>query len=341
MKSPTLRDVASRAGVSVASVSAVLNNGNTGTRVSEQTRQRILTAASALRYHPNANAQGLRRRRAQCISVLFDYAQAEIPPITSPYAGAFLEGVLRVGQEQGYNLLLYSQTWESAEASAPLFRSQQTDGVIVAAPVRGSDTLKGLHSLEIPLVAASSPSGIAGVPWVDVDNAQGARLAAEHLLNLGHTRIAHLSSRPDNANAIVRRIAFWDALALQGILPHPDYEVVGTFHNERLVEETRRLLALPAPPTAIFAWNDLAARAVLEGARRAGVRVPEQLSVIGFDDLPDGADAPVPLTTIRQPVRELGRAAARLLIATLDGEMPENVTLPVSLVVRGSTGPPG
>jgi LacI family transcriptional regulator len=80
---------------------------------------------------------------------------------------------------------------------------------------------------------------------------------------------------------------------------------------------------------------------VLEGARRAGVRVPEQLSVIGFDDLPDGADAPVPLTTIRQPVRELGRAAARLLIATLDGEMPENVTLPVSLVVRGSTGPPG
>jgi LacI family transcriptional regulator len=341
MKPPTLKDVATRAGVSTGSASAVLNGGNTGTRVSEGTRQRILSAATELRYHPNANAQGLRRKRVQCFSVLFDYAQAEIPPVASPYAGAFLEGVLRVGQEKGYNLLLYSRTWVSAAISAPLFRSQQTDGVIVAAPVLGSDTVAGLHSLGIPLVTASSDSGIEGVPWVDVDNAQGARLAAAHLIGLGHTRIAHLKTRPDNVNALVRREAFWEALRGHGVQPRPEYDALERFESEYLIAETRRLLALPEPPTALFAWNDLAARSALEGARQAGVSVPEQLSIIGFDDLPDGNDAPVPLTTIRQPVRELGEAATRLLIARIEGqETTPNQVLPVSLVVRHSTAPP-
>jgi LacI family transcriptional regulator len=223
-----------------------------------------------------------------------------------------------------------------------MFRSQQTDGVIVAAPVMGSDTVSGLHSLGIPLVVVSGSTSIPDIPQVLVDNVQGARLVAEHLFSLGHRRIAHLPALEGNDDGRVRQEAFWSAIAARGGERRPQYAVFGTELHAHPAREIERLLRLPEPPTAIFAWNDRIARVALEVAHRLGVAVPQKLSVVGFDDLPSGDDARVPLTTVYQPVRALGEAAAHQLIERIEtGECTTPYTLlPVSLVVRGSTSPP-
>lgn len=338
MRAPTLKDVARKAGVGIATASTVLNGGSTATRVSNATRQRILDVAAELRYHPNAMARGLRNRRTRTVGVLFE-SEGPFFITNNPHASAVMEGVLTTGREAGYNVLTFTSQWRDAETSAAPFRDQMTDGILVIAPRRHSDVVRGLTDLGIPVVVVSSPSGDAEVPWVDVDHAQGAALVADHLAELGHRRIAYMSADERVWATFLRGEAFWRRLAALGVRFDAEYAVPPTFDLKLAQENARQLLRHSKPPTAIFAMNDQLAMCALAAAREEGVSVPEQLSVVGFDNIPLSQYVVPGLTTVHHPMVDVGRTAMKMLLQWLEGTKPEpsGIHLPASLVLRGST----
>lgn len=341
-KAPTLSDVANSAGVSLYTASVVLNGARSNTRVSEATRRRILESAATLRYHPNAMARGLVHRRMQTLGVFFGVVEPSII-IMNPYASTLLQGVLKVAAESAYRVTIFTEPWQDAATSALRFRDGRTDGVLVIAPPLDIDLLPGLASLGLSLSVIAAPGERYGIPAVDVDNAKGIRLAVEHLIGLEHHRIAHITGNPNMASVPVRRDTFCATMNAAGC-PVPDEYLIASRYDGRGVEEALKgLLSLAAPPTAIIAGNDTLAIGALLAARNLGVRIPEDLSIVGFDDAPAGAFLTPPLTTVRQPLLEIGELATRLLIQQIEGE-----TVPVTahllepeLVVRGSTAPAG
>lgn len=342
----TIRDVARESGVSVATVSYVLNNGPRP--VKAQTRERVLAAIRRLDYHPNAMARGLGGRRMHTIGVAFGTIETTV--VTNPYAGSVLQGILSASADADYNVTIFPKSWQSAEVSCGPFRDRRTDGVLVVAPLEGSDIVPTLAALRLPLVVVSSPSEIFGVPFVDVDNPKGAALAIRHLIELGHTRIAHLMGDPTHASVAARKAGFIKTLRDAHVALPPDYLLQGSYAYHRSREAAERLLALSPLPTAVFVGNDMMAFAMIEVARDHGIHVPRDLSVIGFDDVPHAGLVSPPLTTIRQPLPEIGAFATRLLLAQMDGDESPKINgtanvplahyLEPTLVVRGTTGPP-
>lgn len=336
----TIRDVAKESGVSVATVSYVLNNGPRPVR--EQTRDRVLDVMRRLDYHPNAMARGLVRRRLHTLGVLF--GNPHLATFADPYGAGVLQGVLSAALELRYNVTLFTLPWQDARRSAALFHDRRTDGVLVLAPRSDSDMVSGLAALKLPVVVISAASDVEGVPFVDVDNAAGARLATEHLLKLGHTRIAHVTGEAHHFSAAARRDAFCAVLREAGVALPDEYLVTGSYGLGESHEAIRRLLLLPEPPTALFAGNDYIALTAFTVARDLGIAVPEQLSIIGFDDIPSAALVTPPLTTVRQPLARIGNLATRLLVhcveeTTPPGGLGEHLEEPV-LVERDSTAPP-
>jgi LacI family transcriptional regulator len=179
---------------------------------------------------------------------------------------------------------------------------------------------------------------------VDSDNLSGARAAAEHLLSLGHRRIAMLTGRPDLLSAQLREQGFRQAMAAAGVAVEEELVRLGSYDPGTAGEQAAALLAGPDRPTAVFAANDLSAIATIEVAHRMGLRVPQDLSVVGFDDIPEATRCTPMLTTVEQPIREMGRRAVELLIGLIRGESEPQAThvmLPTRLVVRASTAAPG
>jgi LacI family transcriptional regulator len=334
----TIRDVARASGVSVTTVSVVLNDSPRP--VHPETRQRVIAAARRLNYHPNAIARGLVRRRMNSIGVLFMSIEPQI--VTNPYASGVLSGIFWEGAQQNYDIHLFTTPWEGAEISAARIRAQRTDGTLVVAPPVGSDVAAGLAGVGHPVVVLSAPTDVPGVPYVDVDNEAGARLAAEHLLSLGHTRIAHLMGAEEQYSVFQRRDAFRCALKHAGVSLPREYVPHGSYNRGKAYESVVRLLRLPKPPTALFTTNDQLAITALRAARDLGVSVPAQLSVIGFDDYPI-ADMTVPaLTTIHHPLDKVGTLGTELLIRRIEGQAIEEMAhlFAPALVVRGTTAPP-
>jgi len=216
---PTIHDVARESGVSITTVSMVLNKGSRP--VSAEARRRVLEAARALNYTPNANARALVSRRIRSVGVVFGTNQTGLN-LVNPYISAVLQGVLDAATEREHNIGLYTRPWRDAERDAAAFRDGRADGVLIFAPVLGSDLVPGIAALGMPLVVVSGPSGEPEVPYVDVDNAHGVRLAVEHLLGLGHRRIAHLMGNLDQANVLERRDAFCAALGEAGVSVPPE-----------------------------------------------------------------------------------------------------------------------
>ncbi len=335
-KMSTIHDVARRSGVSITTVSMVLNNGSRP--VSAESRRRVMEAAQALSYTPNANARALVSRRVRSLGVVFGF-NARSLMLSNPYTSAVLQGVLDVATEFDYNVNIYTRPWRNAEQDAAAFRDGRADGVLVLAPLMDSDMVPALSALGIPLVTASASHTSDGIPALDIDNVRGARLVAEHLLSLGHTRIAHLMGNLNQRNVIERRDAFCEALAEAGVTVRPEYLIAGQYNRVSGRENAHRLLALPAPPTAIFAGNDELALAALDAARDRGLTVPGDVSIIGFDDIPAASMVTPQLTTIRQPLTEIGARATRLLIDIIEGQPTEPAVhlLEPELVVRGTT----
>lgn len=342
-KAPTLRDVALSAGVSPFTVSVVLNGSRSNTRVSEATRRRIEETAAALRYHPNAVARSLARRCTNTIGVFVGVVES-VAALANPYASAILQGIVTRASKSGYDVLLYTEPWHGASRSAARFRDRRSDGVILVAPLMDTDIVTALAAVDIPLVAISAdpeqmPSSVASV---DVDNSQGIKLAVDHLAALGHRRIAHLTGEANVASVLIRRAAFQYAVEQQGIDYQERYVVPCTYDGLSVSDSLRSVLALPEPPTAIVAGNDNIAIAVMEAARELGITVPHQLSVIGFDDISAASQVTPKLTTLNQPLQEIGECAADLLIARLNQEQRDTrlVLHTPELMVRESTAPP-
>ncbi|MDX1933660.1 MAG: LacI family DNA-binding transcriptional regulator [Capsulimonadales bacterium] len=339
-KAPTLRDIAENAGVSLFTASVVLNGSRSNTRVSPVTRQRIQEVAHSLGYYPNAMARGLARRRLNTVGVLFGMIDP-IGALTNPYSGAVLEGIVAAAFPFGNNVTLYGEPWQDTPQNAARFRDGRTDGIIVVAPTSESTVVERLTALHIPLVTVAYCADTFGVPSVDVDNVAGITLACAHLLDLGHRRIAHLTGNADMVSVPVRRQAFEEAMARGGGIIEDGYVHVCAYSGDHAGEAVAALLSLPHVPTAIVAGNDAIAIAAMRAAQERGVRVPEDLSIIGFDDSPSAALVTPGLTTIRQPVREIGGKALGLLLDRIDNkDVPARTYLmEPELIVRGSTSP--
>jgi len=335
----TIWDVARESNVSIATVSHVINNGPRIVR--PDTRERVLTAIQKLNYHPNAMARGLVRRRMNTIGILSAVFNAH-DVMANPYASGILQGVFDGAEADGYDVLMFTQGWQNLRNSGPVYRDRRVDGIVTIAPSHDSDMISGLVSLDLAVTAVAAESIEHGVPSVDVDNRKGARLAVEHLISLGHTRIAHITGNLLFQSTDHRCEGYVNTMTEHGIPVTDGYIAQAAFDGSGGYEKTIELLSRPDPPTAIFAANDWIALGVLAAAREMAISVPERLSVVGFDDMSLTAHITPALTTIRQPLAAIGELAAKLLIERINtGHVePKMHLLEPDLIVRASTGPP-
>ena len=313
----TLSEIARRADTSTMAVSVVLNGARSNTRVSEATRGRILSVAAGLNYTPNAMARGLKRQRTNTIGVLFNWAGSNA--IHNLYSVAVLDGIVDGAATAGYHILLYTERWRSAAQSASAFSDQRTDGVIVIAPNENSDVVPGLVGLGLPVVLLSSATTVPGVPYVTINNGQGVTLALDHLWDLGHRRIAYVGHGRVRHNTRERYDTYRRWMAAHDLpADEATAEALADLSPSQESGPLHHLLSGSERPTAILAFNDDLAVNVLEAARNQGLFLPHDLSVVGFDDILVASLTVPKLTTVRQPLFEMGQKAAQLLIAQIE-----------------------
>jgi LacI family transcriptional regulator len=339
-KRTTLSDIARRAETSTMAVSVVLNGARSNTRVSDATRRRITEIAAHLNYSPNAMAQGLKRQRTGTIGVLFNWAGTHT--IHNLYSAAVLDGIVDGAARAGYHVLLYTTPWLSALESSALFSDRRTDGIIVVAPREPGDVVSGLVTMGFPVAVLSSVSAVPGVPSVAIDNRTGVRLALDHLRELGHTRIAFAGVGSERTSMRERYEAYVGWVTEQGS-PVNDAYVMNGLRGSTGPENTGTLEAMlrrPDRPTAIFAVTDDLAAEVLDVARNIGLTVPHDLSIVGFDDILLASLTVPKLTTVRLPLLDMGRKAAKLLIDVIEEKrdpMEQASIETPELIIRNST----
>jgi LacI family transcriptional regulator len=327
----TIARVAQEAGVGVGTVSRVINGS---TAVSEATRRRVLEVVDELGYEPNATARALSTGRTRSVGVI-------APFFTRPSVIERLRGVAPLLAGAGYQLILIDV--ESPEQRDAAYRSMigRVDGLLSITIAPGPSDLERLSAAGVPVVLVDHAHD--RLPTVTVDDVAGGRMAVTHLLELGHRRIAFAGDTVDQvhgSSANSRRCTgYRRALAAAG-LPVEDELVLLRPHGHDAAEIVERLLGLPAPPTAIFAASDQQALSVIDALGATGLRVPEDISVVGFDDVELARFAD--LTTVAQPLAISGAKGAHLLLSSLDGSeiSTPRQHLPLELVVRGTTAPP-
>ena len=331
----TITDVSKRAGVSRSTVSRVVaGNGY----VSESKRKAIEAAIAELGYRPNTLAQALRSNRSNLIG-------AVMVDVGTPYFANMIYGVQRVTRPAGKSLIVssgYADQDEEARAIIELV-DRSCDGIVLylERPVR-ADVVEIVRQARIPVVSIGHNPFPGSRGSVILDNFEGARAAMNHLLEEGHRKIVHLSGQVDFGDTVARVDGMQAALAEHGLTLDDIHVVHGIFHQEFGYSATRDLIASGREFTAIFAGDDDMAAGVLLALRDAGLRVPDDVSVIGFDDAFHAKHMWPPLTTVRQPVDMMGEAAASLLLKLLGepGTGPLQTTIDTSLVVRSSTAAP-
>ena len=340
----TRDDVARRAGVSVATVSYVLNRGPRP--VSEEKRRRVLAAVAELGYRPNEIARSLRVRRTHIRGLV-------LPTSANPYFAALSHAIEEAAARHGYQVVVSNAAEDTAREAAQIeaLLRLQVDGLLwIPADVRGAERRgDGTALPAIPTVlvdrALPAPDGSPPHEFVGADNAGGGRLAGEHVLALGHRRVAYLAGPANHYHAQQRLRGFRRALAGAGVKVPDRLIAYGNFDFASGAAHAARWCALPAPerPTAIVCGNDAMAIGALAAIHQAGLRVPDDVSVVGYDDIPQAAYTVPPLTTVAQPVDQMGALAVERLLRRIEGpasapETPDGL-LPVRLMVRKSTGP--
>ncbi|MDN3445176.1 LacI family DNA-binding transcriptional regulator [Microbacterium sp. APC 3901] len=326
----TIHDVAKAAGVSVSTVSKAVN-GRYG--IADATVQRVLDAVKQLGYESSLVASSMRARRTGVIGVLL--ADFE------PFSAEILKGVGSAVHDTAFDLLAYSGSHLGAGDGWERRSLSRLSGTLIDAAIMVTPTVVSAGT-EIPVVAIDPHTGRADLPTVESDSFGGALAATRHLIELGHRRIGFLAGRPDLRSAGLRDAGYRRALSDAGIPLDPSLVGIGRYELDVTRESARIMLSGDARPTAIFAANDLSAIAVIDVAHELGLRVPEDLSVIGFDDVPEATRRALPLTTIQQPMRRLGAVAADMVFTLLSGQEVDemHVILPTRLVVRATTAPP-
>jgi LacI family repressor for deo operon, udp, cdd, tsx, nupC, and nupG len=331
-----IREVAKRAGVSTATVSRVLSRPHV---VSPATRSRVLKVVERLAYAPNSVATNLRTLKSRKLLVT-------VPDISNPFFALVLRGLEECAQQNGYSVLLgdTQDDEQREERYAQMFKQKEADGLIFLGhrlPAVAAAVVRQMAPRCAPIVNGCEYSAELGVPSVHIDNPKAAFEAMDHLYALGHRRVAVVTGplvsplsrdRLDGAFTAARQHGLQDEV----IVKHGDFSIGSG------MDAAERVLSLPEPPTAMFCFNDEMAMGVIEAARRRGLHLPGELSVVGFDDIRFALCADPPLTTIAQPMREIGAGTVRLLLEILNGNRtPPSITLPHRLQVRSSTAAPG
>lgn len=335
-KRVTSSDVAARAGVSVAVVSYVLNDGPRP--VTPQTRAKVEKAIEELGYYRNEFARNLRLQQSLTIGLI-------TPDFTNPVYGEIAENIQEVCRPNGYlTLFVYSGGDPDREKElVHMFRAKHVDGVIIQ-PVTPDplETIRPLQLARIPVVFIQQDC--PGVPCVVLEDVQGGQLATQHLLDLGHRRIGFIKGRlPSAARAEERLTGYRQALQAAGIEPDPSLVIESEVNQNAGYQAMQQLLALAEPPTAVVNHNDVLAVGAMHAIRAAGLSIPGEVSVVGFDDTASSAHLQPPLTTIRFSRKEMGRQAAAILFRAIEQDedyVPFTVEIPVQWVQRASTGPP-
>jgi len=333
MSSATMQDVAKRAGVSVATVSRVLNGSD---KVIDETRERVLQACQELDYSLHLAAQRLRLGKTNTICVI-------LPFLTLPSIVERLRGVQEALLDSGYDLIPFSVGSPEMRDSRlyDLANRSRTDGLLIISMPINDQQVERIINNDMPVVLIDSDK--PEFSRVNVDDQEGGRIATEHLINLGHEKIAFISSHLENplqfSSTLNRFHGYCKALDAAGIPINPEYQKEGEHGREEAEEMAISLLQQSDPPTAIFASSDTKAVGVLDAAKTLNIKVPEQLSVIGYDNIRDAEF--LDLTTIQQPLYQAGLLGGKTLLQRIEQPKatPEEIILPVDLVIRKTTAP--
>jgi LacI family transcriptional regulator len=330
----SIRDVAARAGVSVTTVSHTLN----GTRfVSDEAKAKVHEAAHALGYVPSEVARGLKHNTTRTLGML-------VPNNSNPYFAEIIRGVEHHCYGAGYSLLLCNSNDDPQQQADHLrvLAERRVDGIVLVASGDDDSIVAGCKDLRLPLVLVDREIDAIAVDLIEVDHAAGGELATAHLLSLGHARVACIVGPADLRPSQQREAGWRRALAGAGIAPRADEIVRGDFGPESGAAAMRRLLQSPQRPTAVFVCNDMMAIGALHAAHEAGIAVPEELAIVGFDDIELAAYTSPPLTTVAQPKEAIGTGAAGLLLERLrEGRSePRRAILQPELHRRASTARP-
>ena len=331
----TLEEIAKLAKVSRSTVSRVINDDP---KVSEATRERVQAVVHRLNYHPNAAARGLAAGRTRILGLLIPMGVAAV--FTDPYHPLVIQGVASACNAHEHSVMLWLAEPEFERRTiSQILHNGLIDGVILASQMVDDPLLQSLIQSELPFILIGRHPNDKRVSYVDVDNINSAREMVAYLLRLGRRCVATITG-PHNMIAGVDRLeGYHAALRDRGVPPDPNLIISGDFTEESGYTAMQHLL--PMKPDAVFAASDTMAVGAIRAIRQTGLRVPEDIAVAGFDDVPFAARSDPPLTTVRQPIHRAGAVAAETLIDMIanPSSQPHRIILPTELVIRASTGP--
>jgi LacI family repressor for deo operon, udp, cdd, tsx, nupC, and nupG len=327
----TIRDVAKEAGLSTGTISKALS---TPERVSKKNLEKVELAIKKLNYTPNMLAQKFRAKTSKTIVVL-------VPDIANQFFAKVISGIEVVAQDRGYSVLL-GDTRDSLERERDFVRMVETklaDGIVNLRPYKKEDAI--LPKEGILAVSASSCEGTPSYS-VRIDNVGAAKKAVSHLISMGHTRIGVISGLSKNPHAIDRLNGYKSALTEAGIEFSPELVIEGDFNYWSGLSAAEQFAAMPNRPTAVFSMNDEMAIAAIKGFTDKGFKLPQDMSIVGFDDMDVSRYCIPPLSTIAQPAEKIGEKAAELLLQLIEGKQPETeeYILPYEFIIRESIAAP-
>jgi DNA-binding LacI/PurR family transcriptional regulator len=328
MEKVSIKDIAKTAGVSHSTVSRALADNPL---VNAETKERIQHLAREMGYSPNAQARGLVTGRTYTVGVV-------VTTIADPFVAEVVQGIESTAHDNAYTVILASSNGESEREMAvvEMLRSKRVDGVIVTASRIGALYLGHVERIGVPVVLINNHNEQSGhyTYTVTVDNRHGSHLATEHLIRLGHRRIAYVSGPADHSSDTDRMAGYQQALKEHGIAFDRALIVPGDGKSALGMRALESIISMPHPPSAVFCYNDMTAIGILRAARQADVQVPGDLAVVGFDDIPFASYVYPPLTTIVQPKVEMGRLAMDMLLRLMAIDDPRNAQL-TDIVVKG------
>jgi LacI family transcriptional regulator len=325
----TIEDVARHAGVGKVTVSYVLNGHSKHYRISEETTNRVLRVAQELQYRPNAIARSLATRRTDTLAVVFQYGSYF--STWSSFTGEVMRGIAEATVEDGCDLLLHTKHVNNSTDEAHALADGRVDGALVLRD-ECDPTLRELVERDFPVVQFFTHNEGLDVPWVDCDNYEGGLLATQHLIGLGHRKIAMVAGAKGSVSSNQRIAAYQASLRENGLSPFEEFGFDAVLDMFRSSDR----------PTALFSWSDDDAITAMMHFRSMGLKVPEDVSVVGFDSSFAAATSVPPLTSVCQPIRQMAATATKMLVSIVrKREIPERqVLFQPSLDIRGSTAPP-
>jgi LacI family transcriptional regulator len=330
----TIVEVAAEAGVSFGTVSRVINND---IHVKPETRERVLETMERLHFVANRQARGLAGGKSNIIGML-------VPDLGTGYIGEIIRGIDSELGVAGYDMMLYTTHRTAAKEASYVANLAQNmvDGLLLVLPRNPADYTGALTRRKFPFVLIDHQGTGKDCPAVGATNWQGAYNATDYLIKLGHKRIGFITGWLDLGAAVDRLEGYKTALRTNHIPFDPELVYEGTFDQPDGYTGTKRFFDLENPPTAIFASNDVMAMAAMDAVRERGLKAPEDISILGFDDIPQASRVRPALTTVRQPLEQMGRVATQMLLEILKHpeNKPDRIELPTELIIRDSTAKP-